>query len=161
MTAREKIATLLPELGSLLGTDLVLEEGGVCTLLFGDTLTCILQAPEEDARLSLLSPLIDVPADGRAEILELALSLNLHGLETGGAMVAYDGKHNAVVLCHLEPVEGLDALGLKNVLGNFLGVAQRLKTRLEEIPGTAGDAAAEGRKTGSVAEMMMNPNLRG
>ena len=104
MTNAEIIQQGLALLGEDLGQPLSLDEGGVCALEFNEGLACTIELGDADGSLFIHGQLLTAPAEGREALFRRALTLNLYGLQTGGA-VAYDPDADALLLCHRFPAE--------------------------------------------------------
>jgi hypothetical protein len=140
MTALESVDQGLAVLGRALGFSLELGPEGACALRMDDGLECSLEVPDGSRLLHLYCPLLRVPPGERLAFLERVLTLNLYGVETGGAALALDPDTDRIVLCWSQPPEGMLPEDLAALIAGFIERATALRAQLE--PAARGDGAA-------------------
>ena len=146
-----RLRTLVSEglalLGGELDIDLDLSEDGVCGLFLEDGLECVIEVGPDDGPLFLYAQLVPVPAQDREALFEEALSLNLFGLETGAASIAYDRDTAALMLCYQCPIAEFAPEQVAGLIVAFIERADQLRSRLQQAGSPRdSDEAAEGRQ---------------
>ena len=121
---------LLNVVGGKLGLDLQLDEARVCALQYDGDLSCSIEAPTDDSVVIFHASLLAVTADGREQLLENALALNLFGRQTSGCFLALDGDRTHLVLCYTRSIDGLTPDLMEVILGNFLRTAVNVREQL-------------------------------
>src|SRR5690606_5388295 len=80
----------LASLGEVMGQPIGLDERGVCALAFEGGIEVVIEVPADSELVYLHAALVPADVERRERLLELALTLNLYGIETQGAALAYD-----------------------------------------------------------------------
>jgi len=126
------VSEWLAQAGKVAGHDLSLGEDGHCTLNFGDAMECIVEVADGSELVFIYVPLIHLPEDvsQQAMLLKFVMELNLFGLQTGGAVLAYDERTDFILLTFSARLELLDAEIFGRALGDVLDVAVMLNTKI-------------------------------
>jgi hypothetical protein len=132
MRTVDVVNNLLQELGSKIGMEqLSLNNKGICEFKYQDSFDFIIEVPENSSTIFFYSPLIQVSEYGSEKLFLKVLKLNFLCLETNGATFAYDGDKGYINLCYRHSIEHLDSLTFENIVGNFLDVAEKWYTHLQ------------------------------
>ena len=115
----------LAELGKEAGIDdLKLNEHHLCAFRYGQELEFIIELPPESPIIYMYSPMAELPAEHKEAFYEKLLKANFFCLETNGATFSIDERSNRIVLSYGQPIEQIDNLIFKNIVGNFLETAE-------------------------------------
>ncbi|WDE08995.1 type III secretion system chaperone [Thalassomonas viridans] len=128
----------LNELGSAFGAQFTLNDKGRCTLQVDNNTSLALLTDENNKAYSITCHLMDLQELNREQVFSQALSLNLNQIETSGAAIALDQKHNALMLCYTADVDRTEYQDFKNTLDNFVDKAEQLIQTLNVSPNTTG-----------------------
>lgn len=139
MTPAETINLGLSLLGEDLGVSLALDEANCCGLDLDDGVQCTVELGVTDDSLFIYGPLVPVTAGGAEPLLRRALALNLYGLKTGGAGIAFDSDAGTLVLCHRLPAALLEPGQVADLIGDFLLRLQALRAELAAEPQPSAD----------------------
>jgi hypothetical protein len=140
----------IAELGQEAGiNDLKLNEHHVCAFRYGKDLEFIIELPPGSPIVYMYSPMVDVPQENKEAFFDKLLKANFFCLETNGATFSIDERSNRIVLSYGQPIDQIDNLIFKNIVGNFLETAEQWKERLRsfenaETPINLGKEVAEG-----------------
>lgn len=121
----------LAELGKEAGIDgLKLNEHHLCAFRYGKELEFIIELPPESPIVYLYSPMAELPAEHRDTFFEKLLKANFFCLETNGATFSIDERSNRIIISFGQPIDQIDNLVFKNIVGNFLETAEHWKEQL-------------------------------
>lgn len=136
----------LAELGKEAGIeDLKLNEHHLCAFRYGKDLEFIIELPPESPIVYLYSPMAELPIEHRDTFFEKLLKANFFCLETNGATFSIDERSNRIILSFGQPIDQIDNLVFKNIVGNFLETAEHWKDQLNtaETDENQGTSASE------------------
>ena len=116
--------------------NLALNDNNLCAFQYGNDLEFIIELPPDSPILYMYSPMGSVPSENKEQLFERLLKANFFCLETHGATFSIDERSNRIILSYGHPIDQLDSLSFKNVVGNFLETAESWLTELEGTQGT-------------------------
>jgi hypothetical protein len=147
VSAHELVSGWLAEMAPSVGMDLQLEQDGSCAVEFPENLVVVLAVGED--RYSLMSSLVEAPAEASPRTLEQALRLNLDYSRTrGGSLGFFEMQHELVYVYHRELDATDNAETFTNRFMNFISTAYDLRAELlaardaelrAEVPGFSWD----------------------
>jgi hypothetical protein len=130
--SRDKIATWLSDLGTVVGKSFRLNDEGLFVSEDAEGNEFVISVPSEESPLVYLySPLSDLPEKGCESFYEQLLGWNLYGLETQLATLSVDREARKVVLYYAFPIEILDAVAFVNLFDNFVESAIKVKSQVQ------------------------------
>jgi hypothetical protein len=131
-TNQSTVSQWLTQAGKSVGHALALGEDGHCTLAFGDGLQCMVELADDSDLVFMYVPLLRLPDDMAQQVLLLkfALELNLFGLQTAAALIAYDARTDHILLTFSARLDLLDADLFGSALGDVLDVALLLHEKI-------------------------------
>ena len=135
----------LAELGQEAGIeDLKLNEHHLCAFRYGKDLEFTIELPPQSPIVYLYSPMAELPSENKEAFFEKLLKANFFCLETNGATFSIDERSNRIILSYGQPIDQIDNLVFKNIVGNFLETAERWKDLLNTADITENQSASEG-----------------
>ena len=131
-TNQSTVSQWLTQAGKSVGHALALGEDGHCTLSFGDGMQCMVELADDSDIVFMYVPLLRLPDDMAQQVLLLkfALELNLFGLQTGAAAIAYDARTEHILLTFSARLDLLDADLFGSALGDVLDVSLLLHEKI-------------------------------
>ena len=148
MTHRDIVNGWLAGIGQHLGTELGLNEDGLCALQYKEDLVCIVEVTETNEFVHFFVPLVQVTGDDYTDfgLYAKALDLNLYQLKTEGGSIALTPDQNHLALCYRHLVDGCDQTAFANILDNIIGTAEGLRAEFRayfiSLAETGADAPA-------------------
>jgi hypothetical protein len=129
------VSEWLAQAGKVAGHDLALGAEGHCTIGFADGMQCMVEVAQDSELVFMYVPLMRLPeeAEQQALLLKFVLELNLFGLQTAGAVLAYDQRTDHVLLTFSARIDQLDAVMFGRALGDMLDVAVMLNDNLAQF----------------------------
>jgi hypothetical protein len=137
MNTREQVSRWLQELGTMIGTPLVLEDEGVCAISYGEGRLCSIEVPEHEGPIVIHAPLLSLTGLPREEVYARALSLNLFGLGTGGCTIALDEDGDRLILCVSRGAASLDSTSFATLVGAIISTSLQLDAEFEQVGKTS------------------------
>jgi len=136
---------LIAELGQRLNLTGLTLNGGVCRLVFDQTLPIDIE-DDSSGNLCFHTVLAPLPHDQRESLLAALLSAHLFGVDTDGAVFGLHPKTDELYLFRSLPVESLDVDKALTALERFTHQAEVWRRRIDAIgrETRSGSAAADG-----------------
>lgn len=134
---KEKIQTVgswLNDLSQSLGTDMNLDEDGVCCFQIGQETIIGIEVSQTLSMVHLFSPLLALPEEKeKAErIIIRALEINAFQALTRGGAIGIPPGGGPLLFCYSVPIEGMDSHSFSQLLGNFYEVLPEIKSLINE-----------------------------
>jgi len=139
MSAQEQVRNWLREIGPL-----QLDENGVASLTYDETIQMVIEAPNGSPVFHLYATVSTPPGEGREAFYELLLKKNFLTLETNGATFAINERTGEIVLCYSQPADNLDAQAFKNLVGSFIETVEKWQERLGAPEDAGGEEESDG-----------------
>ena len=128
---RQLVDSWLKAVGQEVGQEFQLDDNGICVIDYKDSLTIIVEVPDNGRGYYIYSPLTTIDVSQNDLTIPLrALSLNLFQVETGGGTLSYDESTSEIVFSFLDQIEGRDTASFKSVINNFVTLSLKLKKDL-------------------------------
>lgn len=143
MRSRNGVEDGLSQLGAQAGVPLGLDQDGCCAIVLDDGLNVVVEADEARGLAHLHADLLRVGRARRLELFERAMALNLFCAGTEGATLGLDGGSDALVLYLGRPLDGLTGNDLAGLVGEFVGLARRLRDELQQSDADTPELEAE------------------
>ena len=105
----------------------------VCSLCFNDNINVDIVYNEKNDQCFLASPICIIPNSDREKFYEQLLISNNAYNENGGVILGIDEESNRVVLSYTFIASTFSYLRFKNVLNNFVNIAEKNILKYKEI----------------------------
>jgi hypothetical protein len=113
--------------------NLKLNENGVCSLSFDDSITVDIVYIEKNNQCFLASPICSIPNSDREKFYEQLLISNNTYNKNGGIILGIDEDSNRVVISYTFIANTFTYFRFKNVLRNFVDIAERNILKFKEF----------------------------
>ena len=113
--------------------NLKMNENNVCSLCFRESINVDIVYNEKNDQCFLASPICSIPNSDREKFYEQLLISNNTYNENGGVILGIDEDTNLVVLSYTFIASTFSYLGFKNVLNNFVNIAEKNILKYKEI----------------------------
>lgn len=126
----------LADLSRSLGTDLSLDEEGLCSFQLDEERIITIEVPQDRAQVYLYTPLLALPSQDpelAGNLMTKALALNAFQIASGGASIGLVPGQGLFVLSYLNPIDRVDSERFNQLLGLFLETATDLKKLLMDV----------------------------
>lgn len=126
----------LVDLSRSLGTDLALDEEGLCSFQLDEERIITIEVPQDQPQVYLYTPLLALPSEDieRAKLLMTkALEFNAFQIASGGGAIGLVPGQGLFVLSYANPIAGVDSERFNQLLGLFMETAMDLKKLLGEV----------------------------
>ena len=113
--------------------NLKMNENNVCSLCFRESINVDIVYNEKNDQCFLASPICSIPNSDREKFYEQLLISNNTYNENGGVILGIDEESNRVVLSYTFIASTFSYLRFKNVLNNFVNIAEKNILKYKEI----------------------------
>ena len=113
--------------------NLKLNENGVCSLCFEDSINVDIVFREEYNQCFLASPICSIPNSDREKFYEQLLISNNTYNKNGGVILGIDENSNRVVISYTFIANTFSYLRFKNTLKNFVDIAEKNIIKFKEF----------------------------
>ena len=113
--------------------NLKMNEDNVCSLCFRESINVDIVYNEKNDICFLASPICFIPNNDREKFYEQLLISNNTYNENGGVILGIDEESNRVVLSYTFIASTFSYLRFKNVLNNFVNIAEKNILKYKEI----------------------------
>ena len=113
--------------------NLKMHENNVCSLCFRESINVDIVYNEKNDQCFLASPICIIPNSDREKFYEQLLISNNAYNENGGVILGIDEESNRVVLSYTFIANTFSYLRFKNVLNNFVDIAEKNILKYKEI----------------------------
>ena len=113
--------------------NLKMNENNVCSLCFRESINVDIVYNEKNDQCFLASPICFIPNSDREKFYEQLLISNNTYNENGGVILGIDEETNRVVLSYTFIASTFSYLRFKNVLNNFVNIAEKNILKYKEI----------------------------
>lgn len=126
----------LESMGSKSGQQISLDKDGGCSIEWDKNVVMVVDSQEESPVFHISSPVMEIPATGTEDLLELftrALSLNMFTQQTRGTTIAMAEETGQIMLCFMQEKDTCDAHKFSAILEGFYETVQDIRQKLEDV----------------------------